>query len=54
LDIMTLIDGVDPFAAPGTQAGPSCRIYRDEVGHTEGAPSSAALRLALRQAAGTG
>jgi hypothetical protein len=45
-----LVDGVDPFAAPGTSASVSCRIYRGETGHTDGAPSVAALRLALRRA----
>ena len=46
-----LIDGVDPFVAAGTSAGVSCRIYRDDTGHTDGVPSVEALRLALRQAA---
>ncbi|HMH94117.1 MAG TPA: organomercurial lyase [Streptosporangiaceae bacterium] len=47
-----LVNGVDPFAAPGTPVSISCRIYRDESGRAWGAPSVAALRLALRQAAG--
>jgi hypothetical protein len=47
-----LVNGVDPFAAPGTPASLSCRFYRDETGRSRGAPSAAALRLALRQAAG--
>ena len=46
-----LIDGVDPFAAPGTAASVSCRIYRDATGRGGGAPSAEALRLALRRAA---
>ncbi len=47
-----LVNGVDPFAAQGIAASVSCRIYRDETGQARGAPSVAALRLALRQAAG--
>ncbi len=47
-----LVNGVDPFAAPGSVASMSCRIYRDESGRGEGAPSVAALRQAVRQAAG--
>jgi hypothetical protein len=46
-----LVNGVDPFAARGTPASLSCRIYRDEIGHTSGAPTVAALRLALQKAA---
>ncbi|MET8054127.1 thioredoxin family protein [Streptosporangium sp. NPDC005286] len=45
-----LIDGVDPFADPGVPASVSCRMYRDEDGRLEGAPSVAALRRALGQA----
>lgn len=45
-----LVNGVDPFAAPDTPASVSCRIYRDETGHTEGAPSVGALRRAIEQA----
>ncbi|MEU7004708.1 alkylmercury lyase family protein [Nonomuraea sp. NPDC046570] len=44
-----LINGVDPFAAPGTPSSVSCRLYRDESGPTGGAPSVAALRAALQQ-----
>jgi hypothetical protein len=47
-----LINGVDPFAAPGTPASLSCRVDRDETGQSQGAPSLAALRMALRKAAG--
>lgn len=46
-----LVNGVDPFAGPGTPVSFSCRIYRDESGRAGGAPSVAALRLALQQAA---
>lgn len=42
-----LLDGVDPFAAPGAPASMSCRLYRDTDGRTEGAPSVHALRQAL-------
>jgi hypothetical protein len=46
-----LINGADPFAAPGTPASVSCRIYRDETGRGAGAPSVEALRRALRRGA---
>jgi hypothetical protein len=36
-----LVDGADPFAAPGTAASLSCRLYPGEV---DGAPSIDALR----------
>lgn len=42
-----LVDGRDPFAAPGTPASVSCRLYQDEDGRTQGAPSLARLRQAL-------
>ena len=42
-----LIDGSDPFAAPGGPPGLSCRIYREPGGQAEGAPSIAALSRAL-------
>jgi hypothetical protein len=45
-----LVNGVDPFAAPGTTASVSCRIYRDETGHIGGAPSVVALRRTIEQA----
>ena len=45
-----LIDGVDPFAAPGQPPSLSCRLYRDATGQAEGAPSVAALRRALEHA----
>ena len=39
-----LADGVDPFAAPGLVPALACRIYRDEDGRADAAPSAAALR----------
>jgi hypothetical protein len=45
-----LIDGRDPFAAPGTATGVSCRLYRDETGRVQGAPSTGQLRAALAAA----
>lgn len=45
-----LIDGRDPFADPAVPTGLACRMYRDEEGRLEGAPSVAALRRALQQA----
>lgn len=45
-----LIDGVDPFADPATPAGLACRMYRDEQGHIDGAPTGAALRDVLCRA----
>ena len=49
-----LINGVDPFAAPGQVASLSCRLYQDPAGHTEGAPPVDVLRRALRQASAGG
>jgi hypothetical protein len=43
-----LVDGVDPFAAPGQPTSVSCRLYRDETGRPTGAPSLDQLREALR------
>lgn len=43
-----LIDGVDPFAAPGQPPSLSCRLYPGEHGHPAQAPSPAQLRTALR------
>jgi hypothetical protein len=45
-----LIDGRDPFAAPGTAASLSCRLYRDGTGRVQGAPSAAQLSAALAAA----
>jgi hypothetical protein len=42
-----LIDGHDPFAAPGTPASLSCRLYRDADGRAQGAPSAEQLREVL-------
>lgn len=43
-----LLDGVDPFAYPGVATSMSCRIYLNDEGRAEGAPSVAALCNALR------
>jgi len=45
-----LIDGRDPFAAPGVRTSVSCRLYRDDQGRVGGAPSVAQLRAALAAA----
>jgi hypothetical protein len=45
-----LVNGIDPFAAPGSPASLSCRVYRDGSGRSQGAPSVAALRQAVRLA----
>ena len=45
-----LINGADPFAAPGQVPGLSCRLYRDAAGRSAGAPSVEDLRRALEQA----
>jgi hypothetical protein len=42
-----LLNGVDPFAAPGTPTGFACRLYRDAAGRADGAPSPAELRRVL-------
>jgi hypothetical protein len=49
-----LINGVDPFAAPGQAPGLACRLYRDEAGRAAGAPTVEALRHALHQAGARG
>jgi hypothetical protein len=49
-----LINGVDPFAAPGQVPGLACRLYRDAAGRATGAPPVAALRRALEQAGAHG
>jgi predicted DsbA family dithiol-disulfide isomerase len=46
-----LINGEDPFAAPGLAPSLSCRLYRDAAGRASGAPSVEALRHALAVAA---
>ncbi|WP_433561217.1 organomercurial lyase [Nocardia sp. CA-151230] len=43
-----LVDGVDPFAAPGQVPSVSCRLYRSESGGMDGAPTVGALRAALQ------
>ena len=45
-----LINGVDPFAAPGQAPGLACRLYRDADGRAAGTPTVEALRRALDQA----
>jgi hypothetical protein len=49
-----LINGVDPFAAPGQAPGLACRLYRDAAGRAAGAPTVEALRRALDQASAQG
>ena len=49
-----LIDGVDPFAAPGQPPSLSCRVFRDATGHPDGAPPVDALRRVLEQASAHG
>jgi len=49
-----LIDGVDPFAAPGQLPSLSCRLYRDASGHADGAPPVDALRRVVEQASAHG
>ena len=45
-----LIDGSDPFAAPGMVPAVACRLYEAENGRVEGAPAVFALRQVLEQA----
>jgi hypothetical protein len=42
-----LVDGTDPFAAPGQAPSLSCRLYRAAGGLTAGAPSVQALQQVL-------
>ena len=49
-----LINGADPFAAPGQVPGLACRLYRDATGRAAGAPTVEALRRALHQASAQG
>ena len=49
-----LIDGVDPFAAPGQPPSLSCRLYRDATGRADGAPPVDALKRVLEQASAHG
>jgi hypothetical protein len=47
-----LVNGTDPFPADATEnPGLACRIYRDTRGRTDGAPSLAALKAAIKDAA---
>lgn len=45
-----LIDGSDPFPAPGAGPALACRLYPSDGGPLEGAPAVSALRQALAQA----
>ncbi len=47
-----LIDGTDPFAAPGQPPSLSCRLYRDAAGRAEAVPSVNELRRVLSSGAG--
>jgi hypothetical protein len=47
-----LIDGTDPFAAPGQRPSLSCRLYRDAAGRAESVPSVDELRRVLSPGAG--
>jgi hypothetical protein len=49
-----LVDGVDPFAAPGQPPSLSCRLYRDATGRADGAPPVDALRRILKEASAHG
>jgi hypothetical protein len=46
-----LLDGRDPFAAPGQPATMSCRLYDNGTGRLEGAPSVGRLRQAMGRVA---
>jgi predicted DsbA family dithiol-disulfide isomerase len=45
-----LVDGQDPFAGSGSGAVVACRLYRDEQGRLDGAPTVSALRDVLERA----
>jgi len=47
-----LVDGRDPFAAPGAVPALACRVYRTRTGGPAGIPPLGELRQALRRAAG--
>jgi hypothetical protein len=49
-----LIDGTDPFSAPGEPTGVWCRLYRLPDGSVDGAPSVDQLRAALNGHAASG
>ena len=44
-----LINGLDPFAVPGTSPGVACRLYPAGDGRLAGAPTVAELRRVLEQ-----
>ena len=45
-----LVDGTDPFAAPGQPPSLSCRLYRDAAGRAGPVPSVQELRRAVTAA----
>jgi hypothetical protein len=45
-----LVDGTDPFAAPGQPPSLSCRLYRDASGRAGPVPSVQELRRVLTAA----
>lgn len=47
-----LVNGHDPFAAPGAAPAVACRLYRGQDGRLEGAPTVKALCQVLEQADG--
>ena len=47
-----LVEGTDPFAAPGLEPGIACRLYRDADGRLGAAPSAAQLHAVLDVRAG--
>ena len=49
----SLVDGIDPFAAPGQPPSVWCRPYRDGGGQVDGACSVSQLRQAIGRAAAT-
>jgi hypothetical protein len=49
-----LVNGWDPFAEPGTGPAVACRLYRDEDGRLDRAPTVAALRAVLERAGAPG
>lgn len=42
-----LVNGQDPFAAPGEPPSLSCRLYRDAAGRAAAVPSAEELRRVL-------
>lgn len=49
-----LVNGADPFAAPGGEPAVACRLYHGDDGRLAGAPSVDALRRVLERAGGHG